>query len=307
MPILYIMVGIPGSGKSSYAAELRERGNCVVNSSDAIREELYGSADDQSHNAEIFNTMLRRSVAALAAGLNCVYDATNLSAKRRANLISEISRRVSDVKPIAVVIATPITECLKRNMSRERHVPTEVIHSMAKRFEMPAYWEGFEEIRVYGNESPHGIKAMNDYLEMAVRMEQDNPNHSLTVGHHMQKAYALYNTEAVQPKYAIAQALYFHDIGKIYCKTFRNSRGELTDIGHFYNHENIGAYLYLSLVAVANINGHLRPSDETIVNLIQHHMDFFKGEKYLEKIKERFGKTFFDQLKEVHKYDLLAH
>lgn len=309
MAILRVMVGIPGSGKSTYAKEIqRDYQNWVINSSDAIREELYGSADEQSHNAEIFDAMLRRTIAALSVGMNCIYDATNLSAKRRANLITEIRRRVAnDVRCEAVIIATPITECLKRNMSRERHVPSEVIHAMAKRFQMPALWEGFDEIKVYGNDSPNGIKEMNDYLDIAVRMEQDNPHHSLTVGHHMQKAYTLYTTQVASPKYTIAQALYFHDVGKIYCKTFRNMRGELTDVAHFYNHENIGAYMYLSLVAVANINGTLRPSDNIIVNLIAHHMDLFKDEKYLEKVKVRFGEDFFNQLKEVNKYDKLAH
>ena len=123
----------------------------------------------------------------------------------------------------------------------------------------------------------------------------------------MQKAYALYTTEVPNFNYAVSQALCLHDIGKIFCKTFRNSRGEITDVAHFYNHENIGAYLYLSLMAVANINGTLRATDELAVNLIQHHMDFFKGEKYLEKVKARFGNDFFEMLEIIHKYDLLAH
>ena len=251
--------------------------------------------------------MLRRSVAALAVGLNCVYDATNLSAKRRANLISEISRRVSDVKPIAVVIATPIEVCLKRNAARERSVPTNVIFSMLKRFEMPALWEGFDEIRVYGNDKPDGVLNANELMHIAERMEQDNPHHSLTVGGHMQKAYTLYMTQFFDANYWIAQAILWHDIGKIYCKTFTNMRGEPTDIAHFYGHANVSAYIYLSLLAVANINGTLRGGDELIVNLIQHHMDFFNDEKYLEKIKEKYGADFYKKLEIIHKYDLLAH
>ena len=48
---LYMMVGVPGSGKSFIAKGL----NCPIVSSDAIRKELYGSEDDQSHNGEVFN------------------------------------------------------------------------------------------------------------------------------------------------------------------------------------------------------------------------------------------------------------
>jgi hypothetical protein len=36
----------------------------------------------------------------------------------------------------------------------------------------------------------------------------------------MQKAYTLYTTQFFDANYWIAQAILWHDIGKIYCKTF---------------------------------------------------------------------------------------
>lgn len=306
MAILRIMIGLPASGKDTYCNELRPNG-WVINSSDDIREEMYGSADEQSHNTEIFNIMLRRTLAALGTNMNCIYNATNLSSKRRANLIKEVRRNYPDTRFEAIVMATPYEECLKRNLRRERHVPAYVILSMMKRFEMPAKWEGFDEIKVYGNDNPNSINKMQKLLDIAVRMEHNNPHHILTVGNHMQKAFILYNIEVHNLRYAIAQSLLLHDVGKIYCKTFRNTKGDLTDIAHFYNHENVSAYLFLSLVAVADINGKLRPSDMEITNLIQHHMDFFKGEKHLAKVKERYGEDFYKNLEIVHKYDIAAH
>ena len=42
-------------------------------------------------------------------------------------------------------------------------------------------------------------------------------------------------------------------------------------------------------------------------NLIAHHMDYFKGEKYLEKIRNRFGEDFMRELDMIHECDLAAH
>lgn len=307
MATLRIMIGLPASGKSTYCSEWHDNG-WIVNSSDAIREELYGNEDVQSHNDVIFNTMLRRTLAALATGVNCIYDATNLVAKRRANLIKEIRRHYPDTRIEAIVMATPYSECLKRNLARERHVPAGVILAMMKRFEMPAEWEGFDEIRVYGNEKPSNINIANELIKIAEHMNHDNHHHSLTVGHHMQKAYTLYTTKNMcNYNYSIGQAILYHDLGKIYCKSFTNFRGEPTDEAHFYGHENVSTYLYLTLLSVADINGTLRPCDKLTINLIQHHMCYFKDEKYLEKVRERYGDEFMKQLAIVHIYDVAAH
>ena len=193
-------------------------------------------------------------------------------------------------------------------MARERHVPTNVILAMMKRFEMPAEWEGFDEIRVYGNEKPNNISIANELIKIAERMNHDNHNHSLTVGHHMQKAYALYTTENMRnSNYSVGQAILWHDIGKVYCKAFTDYHGNPTDEAHYYGHEYASAYLYLSLLAISNINGTLRPCDKLTINLIQHHMDHFKGENYLDKVRERYGDDFMEKLAIVHRYDIAAH
>lgn len=44
--VLYVVVGLPGSGKSYWAKSF----NCPIISSDAIRKELSSSEDDQSIN-----------------------------------------------------------------------------------------------------------------------------------------------------------------------------------------------------------------------------------------------------------------
>ena len=124
----------------------------------------------------------------------------------------------------------------------------------------------------------------------------------------MQKAYTHYYIKyAHMYHYPTAQAILWHDLGKVYCKTFTNAHGIPTDEAHFYGHENVSAYLFLTLLAVANVNGTLRSCDKATINLIQHHMDFFKPESYLQKIAKRYGEDFMRQLAIIHACDIAAH
>lgn len=78
-----MLMGISGSGKSTYAKALEKNCGYKVFSSDVLREELFGNENDQTHNSEVFEELHRRILKALDAGENCVYDATNLNRKRR--------------------------------------------------------------------------------------------------------------------------------------------------------------------------------------------------------------------------------
>ena len=81
MTNLIVMIGIVGSGKSSYAQ--RYLSDKVILSSDKIREEIFGSASIQKDNNLIFSTLYRRMVENLIAGNDVVIDATNISLKFR--------------------------------------------------------------------------------------------------------------------------------------------------------------------------------------------------------------------------------
>ena len=76
-----VMVGFPGSGKSTYASKLAASENAVVFSSDALRKELYGSEAVQDRNEEVFNALMKRMIEALKAGESVIFDAMNISSK----------------------------------------------------------------------------------------------------------------------------------------------------------------------------------------------------------------------------------
>lgn len=301
---LYITVGLPASGKSSLYEKAYS--NCKYISSDSIREEVFGDINDQSHNNEVFNLMENRTVEALLNYESVYYDATNISAKRRINFIKEIRQRcksIDDLEIVCVLVAPPLELVKKWNAARERKVPEYVIDRMLRNFEVPHWSEGFDDIYLYRYEDGQ------DLWNMLIKLREiphDNPHHQLSLGLHMYAARDYYELECmndfnrrIDPR--VTKAALYHDIGKGYCKVFKNSKGEPTEIAHYYNHENVGAYFYLSNSRGDDVE------DLYIANLIQHHMDFWKEEKYMEKISKRFGELFMFDLDCLHRADLGAH
>jgi predicted kinase len=140
-PRVLILIGLPGSGKSTWAA--RHRGSVL--SSDMARGLLTGDETDQSANARVFG-LLRRILSerlALRQPLTII-DATNLTRKERKQWLRVVERHGAAAE--AVVFDTPVAICKRRNAKRARVVPEEVIDRMAARLRPPAKEEGFHRI-----------------------------------------------------------------------------------------------------------------------------------------------------------------
>ena len=94
MPKLIYMVGVAGSGKSTiamrFASHMKEE--VVLLSSDAIRGEIYGDENCQKNPGRVFDIMHQRTVDALSQGISVIYDATNLSCKRRMNFLKSLQK-----------------------------------------------------------------------------------------------------------------------------------------------------------------------------------------------------------------------
>lgn len=61
MPTIYLMIGVPASGKTTWAKEkLKKLDNAIYIGSDSIRLELWGNEQDQQHNRETFQEVFNR-------------------------------------------------------------------------------------------------------------------------------------------------------------------------------------------------------------------------------------------------------
>lgn len=134
MTELRVMVGIPGSGKSSLAEYwLAIREVDVIISSDAIRKEITGDASDVSQDGKIWPVFYGRLSVALRDGKRIVADATHLTSRSR-NLIVQYAK-VNGIVPSAHIIRTPYEVACERNKSRARVVPDFVMERMFRNYQ----------------------------------------------------------------------------------------------------------------------------------------------------------------------------
>lgn len=229
---LFMLVGLPASGKTTCGKRLAEVEDALIVSSDEIRKELLGDVNDQTKNEQVFKEVENRIINGLKER-NVIYDATNINYKRRMAFL----QKIKNVEKIAFLIATPYEECIERNNKRERKVPEDVIKRMYYNFYIPQYYEGFDEIRLYFNTEKNYWTY--DLFKKLDKIPQDNPHHTLTIGKHCKKAALLLKD------YDMFKVGLLHDIGKAETKTFVNTKGETTEIAHYYNHEKVSAYMSL--------------------------------------------------------------
>ena len=295
---LYMMIGLPASGKSTIAKELSRSEEAIIVSSDEIRKELLGDINDQSQNARVFEEVEKRVKEGLLKG-NVIYDATNIDYKKRRAFLQKLNKM--EVRKIAVLVATPYEQCLMRNAERERKVPEEVIKRMYFNFYIPQYYEGFDDIQImYNSDYEFYISELKD-------IEQDNPHHTLTVlGHCYSVSEILHKKYKISEKNDLKMAGLLHDIGKLKTKTFTNMKGETTDMAHYYSHEKVSAYDSLFNVGIKMI---LKAGDKKgvlyILKLIQWHMilHFDLSDKTITKYRNLLGEDTWEDLKILHEAD----
>lgn len=300
-----MLVGLPASGKSVKAKELSDQHNANIHSSDALREELFGSTDVQDKNNLLFQELHRRIKNDLLNGESVIYDATNISYKRRISFLSEIKKY--KCSKIVIIMATPYKECLERNETRAKKVPKHVIKKMYMNWNTPYWYEGWDDIQIiysqYKDRFPYAIS----YMLKHMNYNQESKHHQLTLGRHLDKTfrYVAYYTPNDLPL-GIASAL--HDCGKPFTKSSVNYKGEETDTSHYYQHHCVGAYDSLFYDTPCNA------LDYAI--LIQWHMQpyFWENEdseknreKHKNKYKKLWGDELFKDIMLLHKADKLAH
>ena len=296
-PLFTMMVGLPGSGKSTKAQELAQEYNATIFSSDSLREELFGDVNHQTDNTKLFEELHKRIKDCLKSGNNAIYDATNINYKRRMAFIKELSN--IPCHKLCYLIATPYEECLKRNANRERKVPDHVIERMYRNFHIPYDYEGWDNVHVeYGDYYGHygyTTKFYEEYKDYS----QNNSHHVLTLGEHCKNVcMSMYNHSQ-----ALVYAGMLHDCGKPFTATFTNKKGEATSECHYYDHHYVGAYNSLFY------NYEHRCSSLEVAIIVMWHMQpyFNKEEKTKEKYRKLWGEELHRNIMLLHEADKSAH
>lgn len=180
-PKLLMLKGLPGSGKSTYAKKLVEKGWVRVNKDD-MRAMLNNGKFSKENEGFVLSLRDEIIIRGLVNGKNVVVDDTNLDPKHAIQLegiaqefLADYEEKFFDVTP---------AECVRRNKLRDNPVPDKVIYSMYERYLKPpvqqvTYDDTKEECiivdvdgtlaHIADGRSPYDAsRAMNDSLDDAV-------------------------------------------------------------------------------------------------------------------------------------------
>lgn len=160
--ICYILVGMPGCGKSILATQIGASNSAYkIVSTDQIRAELYGDASIQGTWQEIETQVLHQIHQHLSAGYPIIYDATNCQRTWRLDLLAKLAK-YKNIDWVALSVQTPLEQCLLRNQKRQRPVPESVITNMAQCLELypPTISEGFAAVYAIAPTTPDSYQLL---------------------------------------------------------------------------------------------------------------------------------------------------
>ncbi len=150
MPKCYQLIGVPGSGKTTWINNQDWTVPCAIVSTDKWVE-IYAKEVGKTYS-QVFTDFMPTAVELMAKEVvlaremhrDIIWDQTSTTVKSRAKKFAMLP----DYEHIAVVFKAPEhKELMRRLMSRPgKEIPEDVIANMIANFEMPTEEEGFKEI-----------------------------------------------------------------------------------------------------------------------------------------------------------------
>ncbi len=154
-PNLYLLVGLPGTGKSTYIKDVLSKTlkNYVVVSSDDVLERIATEKNKTYDDIFLDNidaaTQESNSIfeKALKNNLSIVVDKTNLSIKSRKKWLQRCGDRYNKIAVIFEVDDHTICNRLEqRSKQSGKTIRPQIFIDMKKRYQPPSLGEGFDQI-----------------------------------------------------------------------------------------------------------------------------------------------------------------
>ncbi len=134
---LIVLSGIPGSGKSTYAANYASKNpETFIVASDAIRHELFGRVDDFSQEEIVwakFENLVREKAKTHKTIIADSSATTNVRRLRWAQIFRDLFDKIE-----LVYFDIPFDVCLERNEKRHLTIPYSDMVVMRDSFEKPS-------------------------------------------------------------------------------------------------------------------------------------------------------------------------
>ncbi len=154
MATIHMLIGIPGSGKSTYCKNVlrKKYPHAVVVASDEVRNQ-----HPEMNESQIWPEIFSLCAKALLNNQDLIYDATNITPTVRNKFFLELANRNCTIyDKVAYYFNTKTSLCIKRVRIRnkdvnERYLPIAVIGSYGKKIIAPTIEEAFKDIIIIDN------------------------------------------------------------------------------------------------------------------------------------------------------------
>lgn len=152
-PKAYILIGLPGSGKSTWMREIMKTGKFVVISTDDEIEKF--AKESGLTYSQVFDAYIKTATSnmrgnlktAISQGSSIIWDQTNMSAKKRKGIIQSLPKSYDKIAVVFQVDRGELENRLAKRAKEEgKFIPKHVIDNMEASFQMPTLDEGFKEI-----------------------------------------------------------------------------------------------------------------------------------------------------------------
>lgn len=142
---LFLLCGVPASGKTTYSKQLAEEFGIVRHSYDDMPN---ARVCDYKLSQQVHKQWLENIRIDLLNGRSVVADNTSLNVEFRTKFLSKFS----DIpcKRVLIIMDTPIDMCLSRNKQRQgvERVPDGAIKMASHFYEKPSPFEQWDEIKI---------------------------------------------------------------------------------------------------------------------------------------------------------------
>ena len=151
-PILLMLLGSPGSGKSFFARSLAEKTNIIRINSDSMRRSIFGSIENMEAVREAqgrqilldytFNALNYVAEQIICRGQDLIYDA-QLNKREYRQPLGALAERYGTV-PLVVYVDTPIDVALQRGQTRETLIDQRQLTEQGMRESIQRFQESVE-------------------------------------------------------------------------------------------------------------------------------------------------------------------
>lgn len=141
--MIYMLIGIQGSGKSTFAKKYAKEWNCKIISTYQVRSDNPGIKEEK-----VWETIYKTAYEITLKNEDAIFDATNITPKVRKRFFDEVEKYGKRPKVGAYYFSTDKKICYDRVVERNKNknelfLPPEVVYSYSEKLIPPTLKEGF--------------------------------------------------------------------------------------------------------------------------------------------------------------------